>query len=256
MGDMRHHRRGMTLIELLAVIAIVGILVVLLLPALSAVREAGRRMHCQNNLKQLGLALHAHESANDRYPAAAKNEWSWIVHVLPFLEERELPNDELSGTVFPVLLCPNDLLSPEVHLASSDFVQQEFGHTNYLGTLDGGGSHGMFPREQGLRVREVHDGTTKTLFVGERGVVADGGHTHGWWVWGISGDTYLSTTAPLRRGFDDRHSSAYHFWSHHPGGVQFVFVDNSVRLLDYDIDPLLFAALATRDGGETVATQP
>lgn len=65
---MKRYHRGFTLVELLVVIAIIGILVGLLLPAVQAAREAARRMQCQNNLKQFGLAAHNFESAMKYFP--------------------------------------------------------------------------------------------------------------------------------------------------------------------------------------------
>lgn len=111
-------QRGFTLIELLLVIAIIGTLIALLLPAVQSAREAARRSACTNHLKQIGLALHSYEDVAKEFPPGArwgrhappgkrKRHGSALVHLLPYVEEQALYDAfdfsklSIDGAVFP-----------------------------------------------------------------------------------------------------------------------------------------------------------
>lgn len=124
-------RRGFTIIELLVVIAIIGVLIALLLPALSSSREAARRLQCANNLKQIGLAALSYEDAHGHLPGGSTVEElsingpylsTWTVDLLPHAEQGAVydlwnpekdfshrTNQQLRETFLPLYLCPSDI---------------------------------------------------------------------------------------------------------------------------------------------------
>lgn len=124
---MRTNRRAaFTLVELLVVIAIIGILIALLLPAVQAAREASRRTHCSNNLKQLGLGLHNYHSTYRELPHGASYAYTnrmgtWGSSILPYIEQEALnesfnyaahlsdpSNDTARNTIVRPFICPSD----------------------------------------------------------------------------------------------------------------------------------------------------
>ncbi|TWT97547.1 Type II secretion system protein G precursor [Botrimarina colliarenosi] len=129
-GLDRNDGAGFTLVELLVVIAIIGVLLALLLPAVQSARESSRRSVCQNNLRQIGLALANHESAHGKYPPGKRwsaersdplaFDYAWSSIVLGYLDEEALrvqidfstpltsaKNLPFTSSVVSIYLCPS-----------------------------------------------------------------------------------------------------------------------------------------------------
>lgn len=127
--DRMRRRRAVTLIELIVVIAIIGLLIAVLLPAVQYVREAARRTQCQTNLRQIGLALNNYQTTHGVFPCVLSRGFSYAsVHarLLPFLDQTELYNsmnwdhkgpawdfvwpmhETVARTTLSVFLCPSD----------------------------------------------------------------------------------------------------------------------------------------------------
>jgi prepilin-type N-terminal cleavage/methylation domain-containing protein/prepilin-type processing-associated H-X9-DG protein len=260
-GKHLRGRSGFTLIELLVVIAIIGTLIALLLPAVQKVREAANRVKCQNNLRQLGLALHMYHDINQHFPLTKTDLESWIYHCLPFIEQDNLfkiTNYQVLWKV-PVKLvwCPSD---PRGDLIDPD----QFCYTSYVAIpgYDVTGIEGIITETVHVSISGILDGTSNTVMLGERPGNYQNGW--GWWTSNASGDyamgakeaTLLNNTdgcqgGLFRPGNVNNPCDVDHLWSPHQGGGNFVFGDGSVRFLAYSASTVL-PALATRAGGEVV----
>jgi prepilin-type N-terminal cleavage/methylation domain-containing protein len=194
-------RRAFTLVELLVVIAIISVLIGLLLPAVQRARESGNRATCQNNLRQIGLALHNYHDTlgtlppgyldtapwpnNDQGPG-----WSWGALILPFLEQKTLYNQinvsldvadpanaNARGSFLKVFYCPSDLLHTTFTVNDGGANSWVVAQGSYVACNGNDGVDdnttpphtGAFVRDTvGFRLSDITDGLSNTFFIGER----------------------------------------------------------------------------------------
>jgi prepilin-type N-terminal cleavage/methylation domain-containing protein len=315
----RRRSAAFTLVELLVVITIIGILIALLLPAVQSAREAARRAHCANNLKQLGLAVQAFAEANGHLPSgsvhsgsSAANErhhhMNWAVAILPHLEQQALfnaynpdvfnthpDNHDVLGARLSVMQCPDDphrgkLIKPTqyggggysagaiatgsykgvsgIRCGNNGFFDYppHAGHSHLTAdkrgffTVTGIGNFGP------VQWAHVRDGASNTLLIGEAQTVSSKSFNASGMAFWASTHSFHNEGAPQRESYTrlanydrcmqlvgNRHWLCdRNFGSLHPGVLQFVFGDGSVRPVNENIDGQLYEDLATIAGGEVV----
>jgi hypothetical protein len=221
-------------------IAVIGILVALLLPAVQAAREAARRNTSINNLKQLMLALHNYHDTKGAFPAHAnysddgKPLLSWRVHILPFIEEQALYEqfhlDEPWDSEHNKQLIAQ---MPEVYLCPSSRLRREEGKTTFLAPV---GENLIFDgTKEGARIKTILDGTSKTIALVD---AAD--------------DRAVIWTKPDDLAYNPEEPLAGLAGGHHAAIFNAAWADGSVRAVSLDIDLDTLRALFTKDGGEVI----
>ena len=307
-------------------IAVIGILVALLLPAIQSTRESARRLQCQNNLRQLGLAAHSFHDAQKRLPPGflgrtpagtrpnfRNQNVGLLAQLLPQMELQMIA-DEIDVDLHPShappaprggrprvpwwsrrapqtwaiaqakvghFLCPStsaqspvtgmmQVLVPEqmslgdrvvfsmaVWFYESPTNADQLGRNNYLGVAGflgglpfGRPLQGVFTNRSRTTMAEIRDGTSNTMLIGESmgGFDCQSGRRDLAIPWiGIGS---MATGGGLEQPGDCAGPAWWQFNSEHPGVVQFVFADGSVRTISTDIDYFEYLLLSgMHDGG-------
>jgi prepilin-type N-terminal cleavage/methylation domain-containing protein/prepilin-type processing-associated H-X9-DG protein len=280
---LRVRAAGFTLVELLAVLAIIGVLVALLLPAVQAARESARRAHCQNNLHQLGVAFNLHVEQRGEFPVgcigcklnlSAPGEplvpqrfISWNTHLLPFLEQEQLwreldfsepsfaaVNKPAGSTVVRSFLCPS---VDEDVLHNRTGLWKGFAFTDYGGIygvegegrteLDTAALHWLRPDSLGMMLYEVSVAPRQvTDGLSYTAIVAEMVRRRTSETEWVNGHNVFAQEASTP--INVASNLGNEIGSPHPGGAQLVFCDGHVEFVSDGIaQPRLIGMLTKSD---------
>jgi prepilin-type processing-associated H-X9-DG protein len=277
--------RGFSFVEVLALLAVAGVLVAVLLPAIQRARESSRRSQCADNCRRFGLALRGYEDAKREFPPGSdaftldrKNEpprlHAWSSFVLPFLAERPAsleidyakPWNDPGGNLaasradLAVYVCPSGVQSfpgkqdyggvmgTAMKRSGDENLVADWAHAGVLYATDDE------PHRQPCRREAITDGLAQTLLVAEasdRGTVTEEGRPTdedlaASSLWAHGTNCVLLSSRVVNDPAVDS------FWSTHPGGVQALFADGRVMFLTDSVDADMLVAICTKSGGEEV----
>jgi len=270
---------GFSLVELLAVVAILGTLISLTLPAVQTARESARRAACSNNLRQMGIALTNYESARRWFPpgddALSRRNHAWSSFILPYLDEQKTAsrvdytrpwndprgNASIADLIVSTYVCPSSILSfPGKQDYGGVMGNAVVLSDEEVPELPAGWAHGGVlyataadcPRP--CRAGEVSDGLSKTLLVSEgvdRGFAEmDNESRIGNARWACGTNCFFLSSPVLNTPAVDG------FRSYHLGGVHGLFGDGRVMLLVENTDSEILIAISTKAGGEVAGLPP
>lgn len=265
---------GFSLVELLAAIAILGVLLALLLPAVQTSRETARRLTCRNNLRQIGVGLQHYHLAYRAFPPGCAAHRSlrlaWSAFLLPFLERRatweqidwsqpynSMANQPAASTIISVYLCPSTTRLAGGRSGYRTGDRNGNGITDpgeYLGVTDYGGifgaaraqpaANGVLLFDRSVSLRHITDGSSHTVIVAE-----DTGRGWRWDGEWINGENIFDRSVPINQ---QQHNE---LWSDHPHGCMALFCDGSVHFLRAEMAEDILDALCTRGGGEVITSR-
>jgi prepilin-type N-terminal cleavage/methylation domain-containing protein len=281
-------RRGFTLVELLVVVAIVGILLMLLLPAVQAARESARRCQCANNLRQIGLAVLQYEMIYKKLPPPRHNHPEYSIHVLllPYLELNQIHkrfhynldfddplNRPVSESDIPMFVCPT---TPGRRHYAADYASCGLIQKPVVQTLLDAGRIKprleyksmlyIFYDTDVVRLRDIKDGLSQSLLFFEdagrptryqhRQIVGGKTEGAGW----ADPDNYYVVQNQILQDYGCYDGMPFinctncnDNYSFHPNGCNFGYGDSTVRFHTLDIDPDVYISLFTRAAKDCVS---